>query len=100
MITKSVAFLVPLLFLLPSSILHANPLLGNYDDQFTGGWTSGTYGIIQYKIYASGKVSRNKLVPIVVNLHGSGEVGMDNLKQIKVPGAAKLSAISRSAPVF
>jgi predicted peptidase len=91
MITKLVTLLVPLLllFLLPSSILHANPLLGTYDDQFTGGWTSGTYEIIQYKIYASGKVSRNKLVPIVVNLHGSGEVGKDNLKQIRVPGAAK-----------
>jgi predicted peptidase len=87
MIKKPITLFI--LLLLTSSVLHANPLLGKYNDQFTGRWAGGTHGIIQYKIFASSIVSRNKLVPIVVNLHGSGEVGKDNVKQTKVPGAAK-----------
>lgn len=60
------------------------PELGEYAKFATGEWVKGEENGLLFQIYAPKSFVRDKPIPLVVFLHGVGERGTDNEKQINL----------------
>ena len=72
--------------------------LGAYVDQFKGDWVTAKHGELPYFMYAPRTVSTRKLLPLVVTLHGSAEVGGKGPLLTKIPGVASFSYYNKERP--